>query len=180
MVLCKANLSAIGRSCRRGQSGLRCQRALGAVHGCFRPEISVFLITERHSPRDGQLGGVGAVWVCQDLVRGVWCWAGGVFSLCGTRCKVPMSRGCDGGHKLCPSEGTGLGFGGGSGCARSPPLPWLLPLLHRLKTTTINQEPSPGLGKVLGTLHRSLSILNNNALELPAPRWLHLHDAKNQ
>lgn len=61
----------------------------------------------------------------------------------------------------------------------SPPL--VLPFLHRLKTIMINQKPSPGLGKVLGTrVARSLSILNNNALELPAPHWLHLHDAKNQ
>lgn len=119
---------------------------------------------------------------------------GGFCSLCGccTHCRghvpgvasVPMSRGCGGAHQLCPWEGAGPG----------PPLccqdllvevavPAPLPspaFLHRLKTITINQKPSPGLSKVLGTQDRSLSILNNNALELPAPRWLHLHDAKNQ
>lgn len=56
-------------------------------------------------------------------------------------------------------------------CCRSP---------TGLETIAINHEPSPGLGKVLGTRDKSLSILKNNALELPAPRWLHLHDAKNQ
>lgn len=49
-----------------------------------------------------------------------------------------------------------------------------------LKTITINQKPSLGLGKMLRTRNKSLSILNNNALELPAPCWLDLHDAKNQ
>lgn len=49
-----------------------------------------------------------------------------------------------------------------------------------LKTITINQKPSLGLGKMLRMEDKSLSILNNNALELPAPCWLDLHDAKNQ
>lgn len=44
----------------------------------------------------------------------------------------------------------------------------------------INQKPSLGLGKMLRMEDKSLSILNNNAPELPAPCWLDLHDAKNQ
>lgn len=35
---------------------------------------------------------------------------------------------------------------------------------------TVNQTPSLGLGEVLRTRDKSLSILNNNALELPVPR----------
>lgn len=72
-------------------------------------------------------------------------------------------------------------FGDGNNFAHFPsPLLFCCGSSAGLKTITINQKPSLGLGKMLRTRNKSLSILNNNALELPAPCWLDLHDAKNQ
>lgn len=166
---------------------------LGVAVVC--PEISVFFLHHhghRRSPGGQRLWGGWCHLGVSDLGRGICCCTKGLWLL--HTLPWPRVRCCLGVHlqwmwwrpRALPLGGRGAGAtlvppGDGSGCARSPPIPPLvLLLLHRLKTITINQKPSPGLGKVLGTRNRSLSILNNNALELPAPRWLHLHDAKNQ